>query len=166
MTRIAPTEQAPWRRSQIAETFASVRVSATCYRLPKNVWFVAIVEAELKLRKVQRQIFLADIVVRADDSALQQRPCTLTYRPPGGRPPCVCDTSRESTTLTRARGAASPATKRARRESKSRGTQHPNWGEVIRSRDSSPSASLRASAQSQQLSLRMTRALLAFFVSS
>ena len=65
---------ARWRRSQIAETFASVRVSAPCYRLPKDVWFVAIVESETELRKVQRLIFLADIVVGADDPALQQRP--------------------------------------------------------------------------------------------
>ena len=87
MRKGTSTEQARWRRTPIAERFASVRVSAPCYRLTKDVLFVAIVEAELKLRKVQRQRFLADIVVRADDSALQQRPCTLTYRPPSGLPP-------------------------------------------------------------------------------
>src|ERR1019366_3541673 len=40
---------------------------------------------------------------------------TLTYRPQGGRPPCASGTSREICTLTRAGGAASPVTKRARR---------------------------------------------------
>jgi len=37
-----PIEQARWRRSQIAETLASLRASAPCYRLPKDVLFVAI----------------------------------------------------------------------------------------------------------------------------
>jgi hypothetical protein len=46
-------ELARWRRSQIAETFASVRVSALCYRAAKDIFFVAIVEPELKLREVE-----------------------------------------------------------------------------------------------------------------
>src|ERR1035437_5149250 len=69
-----PIEPARWRRSQIAETFASVRVSASCYRPAEYVRLVAIVEAETALREIQRQIFLADVVVGADDSALEQRP--------------------------------------------------------------------------------------------
>src|SRR5271166_5041972 len=69
-----PIEQARWRRSQIAEAVASSHVSAPCYRLPKDVVFVAIVESESKLRKVQRQIFLAHVVVSAHDPALQERP--------------------------------------------------------------------------------------------
>jgi hypothetical protein len=63
-----------WRRSQIAETFASVRVSAPCYRFAENIGFIPIVKPELKFRQVQRQIFLAHVVIRADNSALQQRP--------------------------------------------------------------------------------------------
>src|SRR5258708_1429376 len=69
-----PTEQAPWQRSQIAETFANVRVSASSYRHAENIFGVTVVVAELKFRQVQRQILLAHIVVRADDSALEQRP--------------------------------------------------------------------------------------------
>jgi len=67
-------EQARWRRSQIAETFASVRVSAPCYCLAEYVGFFPIVEPELKLRQIQRQIFLADVVMGADNYSLQQRP--------------------------------------------------------------------------------------------
>ncbi len=63
-----------WRRSQIAETFASVRVSAPCYRFAEYIGFFSIVKTELKLIQVQRQMFPANIVVRPDDSALEQRP--------------------------------------------------------------------------------------------
>ena len=74
MTNQALIERARWRRAQIAETFASVRVSAPCYGLAKDVFFVPIVEPELKLIQIQGQILLADIVIGANDSALQQRP--------------------------------------------------------------------------------------------
>ena len=53
---------AHWRRSQIAETFASVRVSAPSYRFAEYVGFAPIVKSELKFREIQRQIFLAHIV--------------------------------------------------------------------------------------------------------
>src|SRR5260370_3622174 len=69
-----PTEQARWRRSQIAETVASSHVSAPCYRLPKDVCFVAIVESETELGKVQRQIFLAHVVIGAEHATFEQRP--------------------------------------------------------------------------------------------
>jgi hypothetical protein len=72
-TRI-PIEPARWRRSQIAETFASVRVSAPCYRFAEYVGFFPVVESELKLREVQRQIFSADMMVRAEYATLQKRP--------------------------------------------------------------------------------------------
>jgi hypothetical protein len=68
------TELVRWRRSQIAETFASVRVSAPSYRFAENIGFVPIVESKLKLIQIQRQIFLADVMVRSDDATLQQRP--------------------------------------------------------------------------------------------
>src|ERR1700687_4206547 len=67
-------EQARWRRSQIAETFASVRVSAPCYRFAEYVGLFAIVKSELKLVQIQRQIFLAHFVVTPHHSALEQRP--------------------------------------------------------------------------------------------
>ena len=63
-----------WRRSQIAETFASVRVSASCYRLAEYIRLMTIVEAETELREIQRQIFLAHVVVGADHTAFEQRP--------------------------------------------------------------------------------------------
>ena len=69
-----PIDAARWRRSQIAETFASVRVSAPCYSFAEDVFGLAIVIAELELRQIQRQIFLANVVIGADDPALQQRP--------------------------------------------------------------------------------------------
>ena len=48
--------------------------SASCYRLAKNVGILAVVEAKLKLIQVQRQIFLAHVVISANDSTLEQRP--------------------------------------------------------------------------------------------
>ena len=36
--------------------------------------FFRLIEAPLKFVQVQRQIFLADVVIGADDSALEQRP--------------------------------------------------------------------------------------------
>ena len=78
MTRTGiPIEQARWRRSQIAETFASVRVSAPCYCFAENIGFLAIVESKLKLVQVQRQIFLAHLVIAAHDAAFKQRPKRL-----------------------------------------------------------------------------------------
>ena len=60
-----PIEQVPWRRSQRAETFASVRVSATCYRFTKYVCFFPVVKSELKFGKVPRQTFLANTAIAA-----------------------------------------------------------------------------------------------------
>jgi hypothetical protein len=57
-----------------AEASASGMTSASCYHVKENVRILAIVKAILKLREVQRQIFLAHIVVRAEHSALEQRP--------------------------------------------------------------------------------------------
>jgi hypothetical protein len=70
-------EQVRWRRSQIAETVASSHVSASCYGAPKDVRVVPIVESEGKFIQVERQIFLAHVVIRADDSAFQERPESL-----------------------------------------------------------------------------------------
>ena len=55
---IAPI-QSRWQRSQLAETVASDRVSAACYRRSENIDVLAVVVAELKFRDVQRQIFAA-----------------------------------------------------------------------------------------------------------
>jgi len=50
------------------------RRSTSCYRSPENIGIVAIVESERELREIERQIFFAHVVVRADDPALQERP--------------------------------------------------------------------------------------------
>jgi hypothetical protein len=65
-----PIVSARWRRSQIAETFASVRVSAPSYRFAENIGLVPIVESELKLVQIQRQIFLADAMICSDHAAI------------------------------------------------------------------------------------------------
>jgi hypothetical protein len=69
-----PVEQARWRRSQIAETFASVRVSAPSYRFAENVSFIPVVKPKLKLIQIERQIFLAHVMVRSYHAPLEQRP--------------------------------------------------------------------------------------------
>ncbi len=67
--RTALAAPARWRRSQIAETVASFRVSAPSYRLAENIGFVPIVKSELKLIQVQRQILLADMMIGSDHAA-------------------------------------------------------------------------------------------------
>jgi hypothetical protein len=66
-----------WRLSSLAETVASVRVSAACYRRSENVDVLAVVVAELKFRDVQRQILLADLVIGTDNAALEDAPEAL-----------------------------------------------------------------------------------------
>ena len=69
-------EPARWRRLQSTEARASRSASASAsrYCLAENIGFAAIVVAELELGKVERQIFLAHVVVGADYAALKQRP--------------------------------------------------------------------------------------------
>jgi hypothetical protein len=59
------------------EAPASHCASASCYRLVENVFLVAIVESELELGQVQRQIFLAHVVVGAHYAALKKTPKAL-----------------------------------------------------------------------------------------
>jgi hypothetical protein len=72
-TPIAPV-QSRWRRSSLTETDASDLVSAACYRHPEDVGAMPIVVAEFELRDVQRHIFLAHLVERANHAALEDRP--------------------------------------------------------------------------------------------
>src|SRR5271166_4186663 len=58
----------------LAEASASGLTSASCYHVEENVLVVAIVEAILKFREIERQIFLADVVIGAEHAALEQRP--------------------------------------------------------------------------------------------
>jgi len=69
--------QSRWRRFRLAETDASDHASAACYSLLENVGVHAIVVAELKFRDVQRHVFGAHFVERADNAALEDRPETL-----------------------------------------------------------------------------------------
>jgi hypothetical protein len=57
-----------------AEAPASQVASASCYRFPENIFLFSVVKSKLKFVQVQRQIFFADVVVGADDSALDERP--------------------------------------------------------------------------------------------
>lgn len=75
-TPIAPLS-VRWRRPSLAETDASDLVSAACYRRPEHVGVHAVIIAELKFRDVERHIFGAHLVERADYAALEDRPETL-----------------------------------------------------------------------------------------
>src|SRR5438552_360623 len=78
-----------------AEAIASVHASAACYGRPEDVGILPVVVPELKLREVERQVLLADIVVRADDPALEQCPEAIQVRGMDVAPhvfaPCVTD---------------------------------------------------------------------------
>ena len=65
---------ARWRLRRGPETSASQRASASCYRRIKNFRVVAIVVAELKFRHVQRHVFAAHLVERADRPTFEDRP--------------------------------------------------------------------------------------------
>jgi hypothetical protein len=72
-----PIEPARWRALACSEAPASYCASAASYGLSKDVFIVPIVEAELKFVQIQRQILLRHVVIRADDSALEQSPETI-----------------------------------------------------------------------------------------
>jgi hypothetical protein len=63
-----------WRRLSLAETVASDRASAACYRRSENIDVLTVVVPELKFRDVQRQIFATDLVIGADNAALEDAP--------------------------------------------------------------------------------------------
>jgi hypothetical protein len=75
-TPIAPVPVC-WPLSPLAETVTSDHASAACYRASKHIGVVPVVIAELKFRDVQRQIFGAHFVERADHAALEDRPEAL-----------------------------------------------------------------------------------------
>ena len=57
-----------------AEAPASQVASAACYRYSKNILVLTVIVAERKLVQVQRQVLLADVMVRSHHATLQQRP--------------------------------------------------------------------------------------------
>lgn len=62
------------RPISFAEAVVGLSASASSYGFPEHVRVLPVVMAELKFRQVERQVLAADIVVGADDSALQERP--------------------------------------------------------------------------------------------
>ncbi len=74
-----PTEPARWRRSQSTEARASrcAPASSPRYRLAEYIGFTAVVVTELEFREVQRKVLCADVMISADDSALQECPEAL-----------------------------------------------------------------------------------------
>jgi hypothetical protein len=76
VTPIAPV-QSRWRRSSLAETDASDLASATCYRFLKHIRVHPVVVPKLKFRDIERHIFGAHLVERADNAALEDAPKTL-----------------------------------------------------------------------------------------
>lgn len=72
-----PIASGRWR---YAEARASSRASASCQCRLEDIGVLTVVEAPLKLVQIKRQIFLADVVVRADYPALQQGPKAVQIR--------------------------------------------------------------------------------------
>ena len=66
-----PTALACWYDAEVP---ASSGASASSHSCPENIWILPIVESKLELVQVERQIFLAHIVIGADDAALHQGP--------------------------------------------------------------------------------------------
>jgi hypothetical protein len=77
MKAATPIAAVRWRRFRLAETDASDHASAACYCRSKHIRIEAVVMAELKFRDIQRHIFGAHLVERADHAALKQRPESL-----------------------------------------------------------------------------------------
>ena len=63
-----------WPLSALSEAPASPRASASCYRSLENIFVVAVVVDEGSFGNIERQIFAADVVIRADNRTLQCAP--------------------------------------------------------------------------------------------
>ena len=66
-----------WPLSSLAETATSNHASAACYRASEHVGIEAVVISELKLGNIERHIFCAHFVERADQAAFEERPETV-----------------------------------------------------------------------------------------
>ncbi len=60
--------------SENVSTAPGIDVSATCYRLSKNIRVQPVVVSELKLSNIERHVLGADLVECADNAAFQDRP--------------------------------------------------------------------------------------------
>jgi hypothetical protein len=69
---VGPIALAYWMRD--AEASTSSDASAQCYGVPEDIRVFAMVVAKLKLIQIQREIFLTDVMVGADNATLQERP--------------------------------------------------------------------------------------------
>jgi hypothetical protein len=67
----------PVHRWQTAEAASSAASSASSKDCLENIGIRAVVEPELKLREVERQIVLADVVIGPDNPAFQETPKSL-----------------------------------------------------------------------------------------
>lgn len=71
MQRLQQSTRHPKTRVPVANNDAS---SASTYRCAKNVSIHAVIIAELKLGNIQRHVFGADLVERADHASFEDRP--------------------------------------------------------------------------------------------
>jgi|SRR5271154_2089286 hypothetical protein len=69
MATLTPSGPSRWRETPSSEASASQRSSAPCYGLAEDVLVVPMVVGPFEFRHVERQIFRADVVERADDAA-------------------------------------------------------------------------------------------------
>jgi hypothetical protein len=74
LKRVMPIELACWRAFACSEAPASYCTSAASYGYAENIFIVPIVKAELELVQIERQVLCADVVIRADNATLEQRP--------------------------------------------------------------------------------------------
>jgi hypothetical protein len=63
-----------WGHLLASQTVASSSASASCYSRPENIAVMPVIVAELEFCDVQRHVLGADLVERADDAALEDRP--------------------------------------------------------------------------------------------
>jgi len=75
-----PIESACWRALACSEAPASYHASAASHRFPEDIGVLAVVETELKLREIQRQISLAHVVIGPHDSTLEQESAPISCR--------------------------------------------------------------------------------------
>src|SRR6185437_12202039 len=66
-----------WRVPPEPEAVASSCASASCYLHSEDVGVVAVVIFELTFCNIERQIFVTDLVIRADNRPLKDRPETF-----------------------------------------------------------------------------------------
>jgi hypothetical protein len=64
----------------LPENASAAASSASCYHRLEYIRILPVIVPELKLRQIQRQIFLAHLVIRANDAAFEQAPKRIQIR--------------------------------------------------------------------------------------